>query len=213
MQELAVRFNIDGASIDADVAIPDDAVGLVLFVHGSGSSRQSPRNQYLAGQLRAEQLGTVLVDLLTPAEEHADQFRGHLRFDITFLARRVTVVMEELRVQTTLPLGLFGASTGAAAALVTAANHPRKIFAVVSRGGRPDLALNKLPLVMAPTLLIVGGEDREVRELNRRAIELMRGEARLEIIPGATHLFHEPGALETVSHLGADWFRSHLLGA
>jgi pimeloyl-ACP methyl ester carboxylesterase len=120
--------------------------------------------------------------------------------------------MEELRQQTALPLGLFGASTGAAAALVTAANHPRKIFAVVSRGGRPDLALSKLPLVMAPTLLIVGGEDREVCELNRRAIELMRCEARLEVVPGATHLFHEPGALEAVSHLGAEWFRRHLAG-
>jgi pimeloyl-ACP methyl ester carboxylesterase len=210
MQEQAVRFDIDGASIDADIAIPADALGLVLFVHGSGSSRQNPRNQYVAGQLRAEGLGTVLVDLLTSTEEHQDQFSGHLRFDITFLARRVTVVMEELRAQTALPLGLFGASTGTAAALVAAANHPRKIRAVVSRGGRPDLAGNKLPLVLAPTLFIVGEDDREVRELNRRAIELMRGEVRLEIVPGATHLFHEPGALEAVSHLGADWFKRHL---
>ncbi len=210
MQEQAVRFNIDGASIDADIAIPADALGLVLFVHGSGSSRQNPRNQYVAGHLRAEGLGTVLVDLLTPIEERQDQFSGHLRFDITFLTRRVTVVMEELRAQTALPLGLFGASTGAAAALVAAANHPRKIRAVVSRGGRPDLAGNKLPLVMAPTLFIVGEDDREVRELNRRAIELMRGEVRLEIVPGATHLFHEPGALEAVSHLGAGWFKRHL---
>jgi pimeloyl-ACP methyl ester carboxylesterase len=210
IQEQAVRFDIDGASIDADIAIPADALGLVVFVQGSGSSRQSPRNQYVAGHLRAEGLGTVLVDLLTSTEERQDQFSGHLRFDITFLARRVTVVMEELRAQTALPLGLFGASTGSAAALVAAANHPRKIRAVVSRGGRPDLAGNKLPLVMAPTLFIVGGDDHEVRELNRRAIELMRGEVRLEIVPGATHLFHEPGALEAVSHLGADWFKRHL---
>jgi pimeloyl-ACP methyl ester carboxylesterase len=205
----SVRININSAHLDADVAVPVDAVGVVLFVHGSGSSRQSARNQFVAGLLRAEGLGTVLVDLLTDAEEHADQFSGHLRFDISFLARRAMRVMEALRAHTKLPLGLFGASTGAAAALVAAASYPRRISAVVSRGGRPDLAGNKLPLVMAPTLLIVGGEDREVCELNRKALEMMRADARLEIVPGATHLFHEPGALEAVSHLAASWFRNH----
>ena len=209
-QEHAVRFNLSGVSIDADVSIPADATGIVLFVHGSGSSRQSPRNQFVAGSLRSQRLGTVLMDLLTPAEERADQFSGHLRFDIRFLARRVIAAVEEMRGQPSAPLGLFGASTGAAAALVAAAARPESILAVVSRGGRPDLAGDALADVRAPTLLIVGGEDHDVVERNRKAMTRMKAGTRLEIVPGASHLFHEPGALETVAHLAADWFSTHL---
>jgi pimeloyl-ACP methyl ester carboxylesterase len=183
-----------------------------LFVHGSGSSRHSPRNRFVADSLHAQGFGTVLMDLLTRSEERADQFSGHLRFDIAFLARRVISVLDEIREQIPLPLGLFGASTGAAAALVVAAAQPQVISAVVSRGGRPDLAGHALPAVKAPTLLVVGSEDAEVVELNRKAAAQMTAESRLEIVPGASHLFHEPGALETVAHLAADWFTLHLVG-
>jgi dienelactone hydrolase len=208
-QDQAVRFNVSGIFIDADVSVPADATGIVLFVHGSGSSRHSPRNQFVAGTLRARGLGTVLMDLLTPDEERADQFSGLLRFDISFLARRVIAVVDEMRRQTTARLGLFGASTGAAAALVAAAARVDSILAVVSRGGRPDLAGDALAAVRAPTLLIVGGEDHEVVELNRKTMTRMKTERRIEVVPGASHLFHEPGALETVAHLAADWFRAH----
>ena len=210
-QDHAVRFNVGGVHIDADVSVPADATGIVLFVHGSGSSRHSPRNQFVAAHLRAEGLGTVLMDLLTPAEERSDQFSGHLRFDILFLARRVIAVVDDMRAQSKLPMGLFGASTGAAAALVVAAARPRNVYAVVSRGGRPDLAGDALANTRAPTLLIVGGEDHEVLELNRKAMARMTADAKIEIVPGASHLFHEPGALETVSHLAAEWFSSHLV--
>lgn len=206
LQGNAVRFNAGGTYIDAEIAVPDAGSGLVVFVHGSGSSRHSPRNQFVAEQLRAEGLGTVLMDLLTPSEERADQFSGHLRFDIPFLARRVTAVIDELRYQTMLPFGLFGASTGAAAALVVSAGRPKQISAVVSRGGRPDLAGGTLAKVVSPTLLIVGGDDKEVLALNRDAMTHMRAETRLEVVPGASHLFHEPGALETVARLAAEWF-------
>lgn len=210
--ENAVRFNAAGIYIDGDVLIPPGAIGVVVFVHGSGSSRHSVRNQFVAAHLREKGLGTVLMDLLTPAEERADQFTGHLRFDIAFLARRVIAVLDDVREQARLPVGLFGASTGAAAALVVAAGRGMKISAVVSRGGRPDLAADSLPMVQAPTLLIVGAEDREVLALNQKAMERMDNtEARLEVVPGASHLFHEPGALETVAHLAADWFTTHLV--
>lgn len=208
--ESAVRFYVDGIHIDADATIPPNAAGLVVFVHGSGSSRHSPRNQYVAAELQRAGLGTVLMDLLTPEEERLDQFSGHLRFDITFLARRVAALTEQLRRQSRLPFGLFGASTGAAAALVVAARHPNDISAVVSRGGRPDLAEPVLRRVTCPTLLIVGGEDHDVLELHRKAMAKMEAEVRLEIVPGASHLFQEPGALETVAHLAADWFTHHL---
>jgi pimeloyl-ACP methyl ester carboxylesterase len=209
--ENAVRFNAAGVFIDGDVSVPHGATGIVVFVHGSGSSRHSTRNQFVAAHLRGQGLGTVLMDLLTPAEERADQFTGHLRFDINFLARRVIAALDEVREQARLPMGLFGASTGAAAALVVAAGRGMNISAVVSRGGRPDLAADSLPAVQAPTLLIVGGEDREVLALNQKAMERMKSEVRLEVVPGASHLFHEPGALETVSHLAADWFTTHLV--
>jgi pimeloyl-ACP methyl ester carboxylesterase len=209
-QDHAVRFNVGGVYIDADVSVPADATGIVLFVHGSGSSRHSPRNQFVAANLREQGLGTVLMDLLTPAEERSDQFSGHLRFDILFLAKRVIAVVDDMRHQSKLPMGLFGASTGAAAALVVAAARPTNVHAVVSRGGRPDLAGDALGTTRAPTLLIVGGEDHEVLELNRKAMARMTAEAKIEIVPGASHLFHEPGALETVSHLAAEWFTAHL---
>ena len=209
--ENAVRFNAAGVYIDGDISVPPGATGVVVFVHGSGSSRHSPRNQFVAAHLQGQGLGTVLMDLLTPAEERADQFTGHLRFDIGFLARRVIAVLDDVREQVRLPIGLFGASTGAAAALVVAAAKGMKISAVVSRGGRPDLAADSLPAVQAPTLLIVGGEDREVLALNQKAMERMKTEVRLELVPGASHLFHEPGALETVAHLAADWFTTHLV--
>ena len=205
-QDHAVRFNVSGVFIDADLSIPADATGIVLFVHGSGSSRHSPRNQFVAGNLRSQGLGTVLMDLLTPAEERADQFSGHLRFDIRFLARRVIAVVEEMRGQLDRAVGFVWREHGAAAALVAAAARAESILAVVSRGGRPDLAGDALADVRAPTLLIVGGEDHDVVELNRKAMTRMKAETRLEIVPGASHLFHEPGALETVAHLAADWF-------
>jgi pimeloyl-ACP methyl ester carboxylesterase len=208
IQEQTVRFKVGGVELDADVNLARDAKSLVLFVHGSGSSRHSPRNQFVAANLRAEGHGTVLMDLLTPSEERADQFTGHLRFDIPFLARRVSAVVDHLRDQTKVPIGLFGASTGAAAALVVAVS--RRVAAVVSRGGRPDLAGDALPAVTAATLLIVGGDDKEVLELNRNAMAKMNAEVRLEIVPGASHLFHEPGALEAVAHLAGDWFTQHL---
>jgi putative phosphoribosyl transferase len=211
LQEHAVRFRVDGVQIDADVSMEADATGVVLFVHGSGSGRHSPRNQFVAAKLQERRLGTVLMDLLTPEEEHADRFTGHLRFDISFLARRVVSVLGHLRLQTPLPIGLFGASTGAAAALVVATTRPSEISAVVSRGGRPDLAGDALPSVKAPTLLIVGGADLEILELNRKAMERMTAEVQLEIVPGATHLFHEAGALETVAELAADWFTRFLV--
>lgn len=210
-QAHAVRFNAAGVYIDADVSIPRGASGMIVFVHGSGSSRHSPRNQFVAAHLQAQGLGTVLMDLLTPTEERADQFSGHLRFDIGFLARRVIAVLDDVREQAALPVGLFGASTGAAAALMVAVAKSARIGAVVSRGGRPDLAADSLPLVQAPTLLIVGGEDREVLALNQKAMERMKATVRLEIVPGASHLFHEPGALETVAHLAADWFTTHMV--
>ena len=206
IQEKAARFRVDNVDLDANVAVGGEALGAVIFVHGSGSGRHSPRNQFVAAQLRQRNLGTVLMDLLTAAEEHMDQFGGHLRFDIPFLARRVTSVVDQLRVETKVPFGLFGASTGAAAALLVAAARPSEIAAVVSRGGRPDLAAPALPAVKAPTLLIVGGEDTQVLELNRKSMEQMTGDVALEVVPGASHLFHEPKALEKVADLAGDWF-------
>jgi putative phosphoribosyl transferase len=185
----------------------------VLFAHGSGSSRHSPRNQYVARVLRKRSLGTVLVDLLTASEEEVDAHTGHLRFDIGLLADRLAGILDLLRedeVTRNLPVGLFGASTGGGAALVAAAAHPAEVAAVVSRGGRPDLAGEALPRVKSPTLLIVGGADEEVLALNREAMSRMRCEVRLETVPGASHLFGEPGALERVADLAAGWFGRHL---
>jgi putative phosphoribosyl transferase len=202
-----------GVALEADVVVPESAEGVVLFAHGSGSSRFSPRNRYVAGELQRAALATVLADLLTPEEEQLDARTGRLRFDIALLGTRVIALtdwMTQHQQTAGLPVGLFGASTGAAAALVAAAERPDKVAVVVSRGGRPDLAGLYLRAVRQPTLLIVGGRDDVVIELNRQALKQLTGETRLEIVPGATHLFEEPGALEQVARLARDWFVRHL---
>ena len=204
----------DEGALDGDLVVPADATGLVLFAHGSGSSRHSPRNQMVARVLQAHAHATLLLDLLTPAEEKADALTRHLRFDIGLLSRRLSVAVRfahDSAEPAGLPVGLFGASTGAAAALVTAAHADLGIGAVVSRGGRPDLAGEALRHVRAPTLLLVGGADREVLDLNRRALAQLPGSARLEVVPGASHLFSEPGALEMVAEHAAAWFTTHLV--
>ena len=201
---------LQGPALPGDLSIPPQAVGLVLFAHGSGSSRLSTRNRWVAQQLQQHGLATLLFDLLTE-KEAADR---RLVFDIPLLAQRVVHAMrwaEQREELAGLRLGLFGASTGAAAALVAAAQKPQRVAAVVSRGGRPDLALAWLPRVQAPTLLIVGGRDEAVLELNRQALRLLRGHKRLEVVPEATHLFEEPGTLDSVAALAAEWFEQHLV--
>lgn len=207
-----VTITAGGADLKGDLLVPAGARGIVLFAHGSGSGRLSPRNRFVAESLNQRGLGTLLIDLLTVQEEKADDATAELRFDIPFLARRLDAISNRLRTGAEtrrLSLGYFGASTGAAAALVAAASRP-DVFAVVSRGGRPDLAVEVLARVTAPTLLIVGGDDREVLAMNEVAASLMTAEHRLEIVPGATHLFEEPGALASVAALAGDWFLSHL---
>jgi dienelactone hydrolase len=201
---------IQPAGLQGDLTKPAGATGVVLFAHGSGSSRHSSRNRYVAEVLQQGRLATLLMDLLTQAEERVDALTGHLRFDIRLLADKLSQALEWLGQETEtkdLPVGLFGASTGAGAALVAAADRPQ-VAAVVSRGGRPDLAGAALPRVAAPTLLIVGGHDEPVLEMNQAALRQLRAPARLEIVPGATHLFEEPGTLETVARLALDWFQS-----
>jgi len=204
-----------GVRLEGIVSIPEEASGIVLFVHGSGSSRYSPRNQYVAQTLQEGGLATLLFDLLTPQEEQIDLRTRHLRFDINLLARRTAGVMEWLDLQPyarELRIGLFGSSTGAAAALIAAAELPEKVDAVVSRGGRPDLAGAALPKVQAPTLLIVGAHDEIVIDLNEKALAQMQpgAEKKLAIVPGASHLFEEPGTLEYAARLARDWFEEHL---
>jgi len=204
-----------GVRLEGIVSIPSTANGIVLFVHGSGSSRYSPRNQYVAEILQEAGLITLLFDLLTPEEEQIDLRTRHLRFDVHFLARRTAGVLEWLDLQPyahDLKTGLFGSSTGAAAALIAATELPEKVSAVVSRGGRPDLAQESLPEVQAPTLLIVGSHDKAVLELNEKALAQMKkdSEKKLIIVPGASHLFEEPGTLEKVAGLARDWFQVHL---
>jgi len=185
----------------------------VLFVHGSGSGRHSPRNRYVAGELQAAGLATVLADLLTTEEERVDARTAEYRFDVGLLANRVIAITDWLagnEATAGLGVGSFGASTGAAAALIGAAARPDRVKAVVSRGGRPDLAGDHLPRVNQPTLLVVGGNDDVVVDLNRQALQRLSGAARLEIVPGAGHLFEEPGALEQVAALARDWFVRHL---
>jgi len=214
MAEQAVHVPAGEVSLDGDLDLPDGARGIVLFAHGSGSSRLSPRNRHVARLLNEAGLATLLVDLLTPEEEAFDARTTRLRFDIDLLAERLVEVTDWLgdRAETRgLRRGYFGASTGAAAALVAAAARPQVVHALVSRGGRPDLAGPALPLVRAPTLLIVGGEDVAVIELNRRALAQLRTEADLAIVPGATHLFEEPGALDEVARLARQWFERHLI--
>jgi putative phosphoribosyl transferase len=208
-----VQVAIGPHALSGDLAVPEHARGFVMFAHGSGSSRFSPRNRYVADVLHQNDLATLLIDLLTPQEEAIDDVTGRIRFDIGLLANRLVALRDwaqtvaELR---DLQVGLFGASTGGGAALVAAAERPHDFHAVVSRGGRPDLAGPALARVLAPTLLIVGERDETVIELNRRAMAQMRAEVRLEIVLSATHLFEEPGALEQVARLAADWFTSHL---
>ncbi len=208
-----VRIALEAVSLEGDLEVPSGAKGLVLFAHGSGSGRHSPRNRSVAGVLQKAGLGTLLVDLLTLEEEAIDERTLSYRFDMDLLANRLTRVADWLQqnpVTHDLPFVLFGASTGASAALFTAARRPDAVRAVVSRGGRPDLAAPALLDVKAPTLLIVGGHDPEVIQMNKRAMTLLSGEKELRIIPGATHLFEEPGALETVAGLARDWFITHL---
>jgi putative phosphoribosyl transferase len=213
--EQSLQIPAAGVELDAEVVVPQPARGVVLFAHGSGSGRHSPRNSYVAGVLQDAGLATVLVDLLTAAEERVDAVTAQLRFDIDLLARRLTALCDWLvdhDITAGLGIGLFGASTGAAAAIVAAAARPDSVAAIVSRGGRPDLAGPALRSVHQPTLLIVGGRDPVVLDLNRRAMQELAGEARLEIIPGATHLFEEPGTLAEVARLARDWFVRHLRG-
>jgi len=208
-----VTLPVGAVSLVADLVVPPDVRGVVLFAHGSGSSRASPRNRFVAGALQEAGLATLLFDLLTWSEARQDALTHALRFDIELLSRRMTAVTELVAgpdLNGGLPIGIFGASTGAAAALIAAAERPELVSAVVSRGGRPDLATSALRRVKAPTLLIVGGEDPDVVTLNRRALNAMTCARTLEIVPGATHLFEEPGTLERVAELARDWFVTHL---
>lgn len=215
MEQVATILHLGKIDLSADIAVPDHAKGLVLFAHGSGSSRHSPRNRHVADVLNRGAIGTVLTDLLTEDEEAIDIRTAELRFDIPLLGRRVAAVTDWIGKQpglNKLGLGYFGASTGAAAALVAAAERPNIVRAVVSRGGRPDLAGPFLKRVVAPTLFIVGGDDTVVLDLNYSAMaELPREtEQKLEVVPGASHLFEEPGTLDQAAALARDWFRKHL---
>src|ERR687886_2920551 len=213
VEERPVRVSADTVMLEGNLGVPDSARGIVLFAHGSGSGRYSPRNRYVAKALREAGLATVLIDLLTPEEEEVDLRTRHLRFDIGLLAERLVGATDWLAQNPStqnLAIGYFGASTGAGAALVAAAERPEVVGAVVSRGGRPDLAGPSLSRVVAPTLLIVGGNDFPVIDMNQEALEKLHIEKKLEIVPGATHLFEEPGALEEVARLAADWFARYL---
>jgi putative phosphoribosyl transferase len=213
MEEREARVSAGPVTLGGNLGIPEGATGIGLFAHGSGSGRHSPRNRYVAEVLREAGLATLLIDLLTSEGEEEDLRTRRLRFDIGLLADRLAGATDwPARDPSTqdLRVGYFGASTGAGAALVAAAGRPEQVRAIVSRGGRPDLAGEALPRVAAPTLLIVGGEDEPVIGMNREAMEQMRAEKELEIVPWATHLFEEPGALEEVAQLAAGWFARHL---
>jgi pimeloyl-ACP methyl ester carboxylesterase len=210
---MSIRIEIGETRLDADLTLSPDSTGLVVFGHGSGSSRHSLRNRYVARTLEQHGFGTLLVDLLTPEEDEVDRLDCRYRFDIERLAGRMVGIVDWARDQegiASVPIGLFGASTGAGAALVAAADRPHSIQAVVSRGGRPDLAGHALPRVTVPTLLIVGARDPVVLTLNQQAITKLRGPVTLEIVPGAGHLFEEPGTLSDVADLAADWFHTYL---
>jgi putative phosphoribosyl transferase len=215
MEQVATMVPLGTIELSTDVSLPDRAKGLVLFAHGSGSSRHSPRNRHVANVLNRGSIGTVLIDLLTEEEEAVDVQTAELRFDIRLLGRRLTGITDWIGRQSVLKslgLGYFGASTGAAAALVAAAERPDVVRAVVSRGGRPDLAGSALKGVLAPTLFIVGEADTVVLDLNRSAMAQLprQTEHKLDIIAGATHLFEEPGTLDQAAALARDWFREHL---
>lgn len=216
MLELQYRMlDLKDVELSADLRLPPNAGGLVVFVHGSGSGRSSPRNQYVAESLARRGIGSLLFDLLTESEQRLDNLTGVLRFDIALLARRLMEVIDWIGRDAklhSLRIGLFGASTGAAAALLAATERADVVKAVVSRGGRTDLAGTALSQVTAPTLQIVGAQDPVVLELNERSSHALRCEQHLEIVPGATHLFEEPGALEEVARLAGNWFEKHLQG-
>jgi putative phosphoribosyl transferase len=212
-EENLVIINAGPVSLEGNLVVPDGASGIVLFAHGSGSSRHSPRNRFVAQVLADAGLATLLMDLLTMEEESKDLYTARLRFDIKMLAERVVAATDWLKANPAtagLEIGYFGSSTGAAAALVASTERPYEVGAVVSRGGRPDLAGPVLDLVRAPTLLIVGGNDEQVIVMNQEALGLLQVEKELRIVPGATHLFEEPGTLEEVARLAAEWFSSHL---
>jgi pimeloyl-ACP methyl ester carboxylesterase len=212
-----VRVTAGGAALEGSLGLPADATGVVLFAHGSGSGRHSPRNRFVAERLRDAGLGTLLIDLLTEREEALEAYTAHLRFDIGLLADRLVGAIDWLAGDertTALPVGLFGASTGGGAALVAAAQRPERVASVVSRGGRPDLAGPALPTVRTPTLLIVGGDDDAVITLNKHALARLGTPVKdLVIVPGASHLFEERGKLDDVARLAADWFARHLAAA
>jgi len=213
IEHTRVSVPVGPVRLDGDLNVPAEPKGFVLFAHGSGSSRHSPRNRYVAEVLNEHSLGTLLVDLLTAEEEREDEITAQLRFDIGLLTRRLVGIADWTVEQPQVSghqIGLFGASTGAAAALLAAGQRPKIIKAVVSRGGRPDLAGREASLVRAPTLLIVGSRDPAVLQMNRDAMALMKCETKLEIVPGATHLFEEPGTLAEVARLAADWFAANL---
>jgi dienelactone hydrolase len=212
--ERLVHVLVGPVPLEGNLHVPAKAHGIVLFAHGSGSSRHSPRNRFVAGMLQEGGLATLLLDLLTPDEERIDARTAELRFDIGLLAERLAGAATWLKQQPgtrDLRIGCFGASTGGGAALLTAAQHPKLIAAVVSRGGRPDLAGPALPHVKAPTLLIVGGHDYPVIRMNEEALAQLRCEKRLGIVPGATHLFEEPDTLKQVAHMARDWFSRYLV--
>ena len=209
MTSETVAVPAGGSTITGDLVVPTGARGAVLFAHGTGSSRHSPRNRAVAETLQGAGLGTLLLDLLTEAEERVDMASGQYRFDIGLLGRRLVAAIDWLKehpATADVPVGLFGASTGAAAALVAAAESPERVQSVVSRGGRPDLAGDALPRVAAPVLLIVGGDDPDVLRMNRDAAESLRAPRRVHVVPGATHLFEESGALDEVADEARDWF-------
>ena len=211
-----VEIQLGSTTLEGNLSIPEDSVGIVLFVHGSGSGRKSPRNRFVARELNQKGIATLLFDLLTVQEEELDLQTGHLRFDISLLSQRLLGATEWL-LRNPLVLGLsvgyFGASTGAAAALVTAAKMPQTVKAIVSRGGRPDLAGSSLDQVKCPTLLLVGGYDDVVIDLNKHALSQLKSEKKLVIIPEATHLFEEPGKLELVAQHAGNWFVKYLGGS
>lgn len=215
VEQKPVQIPSGRVNLEGNLNMPEATQGVVIFAHGSGSSRHSPRNRYVAEVLNQAQLATLLFDLLTLDEEQEDRLTGHLRFNIEFLADRLVTATEWLAQNLDvpkMPVGYFGASTGAGAALVAAARRPQAVDAIVSRGGRPDMAGAVLPQVQAPTLLIVGGNDAPVIEMNKEALAQLEVEKKLEIVPGATHLFEEPGALENVAQLACDWFERCLAG-
>jgi putative phosphoribosyl transferase len=210
--EQVINITAGKVQLEGNLTIPSDAIGIVIFAHGSGSGRHSPRNRFVASELHNHRIATLLIDLLTAEEEVIDDQTRELRFNIPMLAERLIAFSQYCKLQSAtrhLKIGYFGASTGGGAALIAAAKEPSNIAAVVSRGGRPDLAGDFLPKVLAPTLLIIGGDDIQVLQLNEFAHKLLNSKSKLEIVPHASHLFEEPGALEQVAKLARDWFTKH----